>query len=116
MRISLLFRRPADLGDDQRVLAARLRRSVGAEHVAAPVNRRGAHGGHHAGGAAGELHQHGDHVARIGRFFLGDAARVDIADRSGEIDEGVEHVQAGAGHAGARRFGRIVAPAAGDAR
>ena len=116
VRISLLFGRPANLGHDQRVLAARFRGTIRAEHVAAPEHRRGAHGTHDTGCTIGELHQHGDHVARIGRRFLGDAARVDIADRPSQIDEGIEHVQARAGHAGTRRFGRIVAPAARHAR
>ena len=69
------FGRSGDFRNDQGVLAARFGRPVRAEHVHPPEHRRCAHRAEHAGGAVGEFHQHGHHVARIGRRLLGDAAR-----------------------------------------
>ena len=39
-----------------------------------------------------------------GGAFCANSARVDLGDRAGEIDEGIDQMQAGAGHAAARRL------------
>jgi hypothetical protein len=104
-----------DLADDQRVLAARFSRAVGAEHVDTPTHRCRADGRHHAGGAARKFSQHGDDVARIGRRFLGYRARIHIVDWADQIDEGIEHMQPGTGHPEARRLAWVIAPATGHA-
>ncbi len=90
-------------------------RALGAEHVHAPKHRRGAHRGEEPGRAALELQQNRGDVARVGRRFARKTFRIHRGDGAGEIDEGVDEMQPGAGHAAARRFARIVAPAAFDA-
>ena len=81
------------------------------------IHRRSAHGRKHAGRAALELHQSPPpHRADRAAAFANRRDASTFADRSGKIHERIEHVQPGSGHAAARRFAGIVAPAALHAR
>ena len=113
--VSALLRRLADVAHAHHVLVARLGETLRPEDMDAPERHRGADRRHQAGGAAGELGQHRDHVARIGRRLRRERFCIDAADRPSQVDERVEHVQPRAGHAETRRLARIVAPAARNA-
>ena len=102
----------AELGDGEHGFIARFRPAYAAEDVHAPEHRRGANRRQQAGRATGELHQCRAGVARIGRRLLRIKPRIHRGDRPAQTDQGVDHMQPGAGHAAAGRFARVVAPAA----
>ena len=80
------------------------------------IHRRGPYGCEQAGRAASELHQRRRDIPRIGGSFLRVHPRIYFGDRSGQIDESIQHVQPCAGHPAARGLARIIAPAALHAR
>ncbi len=109
-RVDLGCRLLADLCDGQHCFLARFRRAFAAKHHDPPIHRGGADGREHARRAAFELYERRGCIARIRRRLLRIDGRVHFSDRPRQVDECVEHMQPGAGHAAARGFARIVAP------
>ena len=105
----------AGFAQHQRHLVQHFGRALGAEHMNAPVERRCPHRRQRSGDAVDEIERAASTVSSGG----GPASRelklrIDLAHRPQHADEGIEHVQAGAGQPAARRFLRRQPPARGD--
>ena len=77
----------------------------------APEHRRCPNGREQAGGATLELYKGRRCIAPVGWQLLRGDAGVHFGDWPGQVHERIEHMQAGPGHAAARRLAWIVAPA-----